>query len=236
MFHASSKVAWRDLSAFVIYILGQITLPFMILTVFTQLNISIPEPIMLMFGIILTSLMVILFLIVSHRQQFRSKLAIQLKNLRQHFKLIVFTYVGYLLSNAIFMTIMTQLPTQWQFKDTGNQNSLMIFFEQPIWLPFVFLGIVILTPMTEELLFRHVLIGELGKKFGVGFMSILSIVSFALLHMQTAHSPLEIIPYLLLGAMFTITYVKSNGNIVVAMVTHMMNNGIAFIAILQQMT
>ncbi|UXR78706.1 MULTISPECIES: type II CAAX endopeptidase family protein [unclassified Staphylococcus] len=236
MFHTSTKVVWRDLCAFVIYILGQVTLPFMILTVFTHLKLNMPEPIMLMIGIILTSIFVILFLIVSHRQQFRSKLVIHLKDLRQHIKLIVFTYIGYLLSNAIFMAIMTQLPTKWQFKDTGNQDSLMIFFEQPIWLPFVFLGIVILTPMTEELLFRHVLIGELGKKFGVGFMSILSVVSFALLHMQTAHSPLEIIPYLLLGTMFTITYVKSNGNIIVAIVTHIMNNGIAFIAILQQMT
>lgn len=235
MFQSSTKVAWRDLWAILIYFLGQATLPFIVLAVFTQLNINIPEPIMLMIGIILTSLLVILFIIISHRHKFQLHFVEHLKDLRQHIKLILFTYVAYLLSNGLFMVIMTQLPKKWQFQDTGNQDSLMIFFEQPQWLPFVFLGIVILTPITEELLFRHILIGELGKKFGIGFMSIISVVSFALLHMQVAQSPLEIVPYLLLGTMFTITYVKSNGNIAVPIVTHIFNNGMAFIAILQQM-
>ena len=56
------------------------------------------------------------------------------------------------------------LPKSLQFSVTQNQQSLEQLFESHWMLPFVFIDIVILTPIIEELIFRHILIHELGKK------------------------------------------------------------------------
>ena len=48
------------------------------------------------------------------------------------------------------------------------------------WMwPVLFLDIVIVTPIVEELLFRHLLIHELGKKLTYGLMYVVSILMFA---------------------------------------------------------
>ncbi|MCS4486442.1 CPBP family intramembrane glutamic endopeptidase [Staphylococcus americanisciuri] len=235
MFYTSRKVAWLDLCIIPIYVLGQIILPIGLLAILTLLHIEIPVTVTIMLSSVITSLLIVLFVLLSHRHHLWSKLRHHLSDLRRHVKLIALTYLGYLISNGVFLALMSHLPEKWQFKETGNQDALKIFFEQTQWLPIMFIGIVIAAPIMEELLFRHLLIGELGKKFNIRFMSILSVILFALLHMQAAQTLLEIVPYLLLGSMFVITYVKSNGNIAVSIVTHMFNNLVAFIAILFQM-
>ena len=45
-----------------------------------------------------------------------------------------------------------------------NLNS-MNYLKSGIFIPFAFVLIVIVGPIVEELVFRHLLIGELGKKF-----------------------------------------------------------------------
>lgn len=235
MFHTSRKVAWLDLCIIPIYVLGQLILPITLFTAFTLLHIDIPGAVTIMLSSVITALLIILFVSVSHRHHFWSKFRCHMSDLRRHGKLIAMTYIGYLVTNFIFLTIMSHLPEKWQFNETGNQDALKIFFEQTQWLPIMFIGIVIAAPIMEELLFRHLLIGELGKKFGIRFMSVLSVILFALLHMQAAQMPLEIVPYLLLGTMFVVTYVKSNGNIAVSIATHIFNNLVAFFAVLLQM-
>lgn len=235
MHQSPKKVTWLDLCAFPIYFLIQIFLPLILVGVLLITHQSLSEGILIMFVSVITSIAVIAFLILTHRRGFMLHYRHALSDIRRHIKLILLTYIGYFVTNAAFMALMTQLPAKWQFEETGNQDALMIFFEDPKWLPLMFIGIVLLTPATEELLFRHVLIGELGKKFGIVFMSIISVVVFALLHMQVAQSPLEIVPYLLMGAMFVIVYVKSGCNIAVSIAMHVFNNFIAFIAILFQM-
>ena len=60
------------------------------------------------------------------------------------------------------------------------------------WLiPFLYIDIAILTPFVEELLFRHLLIHELGKKLTYGVMYVISIVIFAGVHCIDAKSPLK---------------------------------------------
>lgn len=55
------------------------------------------------------------------------------------------------------------LPKQYQFDDTENNKMIIKMFEINWLWPVLFLDIVIITPFVEELLFRHLLIHELGK-------------------------------------------------------------------------
>ena len=56
----------------------------------------------------------------------------------------------------------------------------------------IVLDIVIVTPIVEELLFRHLLIHELGKKLTYGLMYVVSILMFAGVHVTEAQSPFEL--------------------------------------------
>lgn len=232
--HMSSKqVAWRDLWAFVIYFLAQIILG-NVFSLFLIPSTHIPGAILLLFVSIITSILVIIYVAWSHRHGLKSKIVEILKQSKKHIKLMVSAYVIYMMANMIFTFLLQFLPEQWQFKETGNQEALMAFFQQPAWLPLVFLSLAILTPITEELLFRHVIIGELGKKLGVIFTGLISIVIFASLHMVAAHHPLEAVPYIFLATMFVIAYIKSGCNIAVSIFLHILNNTIAFIGVLFQ--
>ena len=51
--------------------------------------------------------------------------------------------------------------------------------------------IVIAGPVVEELVFRHIIIGELGKKFNFIVMGIVSAITFTLIHVTDAKSPFE---------------------------------------------
>ncbi|QLK85476.1 CPBP family intramembrane glutamic endopeptidase [Staphylococcus sp. 17KM0847] len=234
MNHSQPKTAWRDLWAFFIYFTGQAVIIPILTLLAIGTNDVLPVPIAIIIGSLLVSLGVISFLIWSHRHNVRTYLVQCFSNLRHYIKLIIFTYICYIIANAVFMLTISHLPKKWQFEETGNQEALKMFFENPQWLPLVFISIVIVTPITEELLFRYVIVGELGKKFGIGIMGIISIATFASLHMQASQTILEIIPYILMGAMFVMTYIKSNCNIVVSITTHMFNNFIAFVAITMQ--
>ena len=54
------------------------------------------------------------------------------------------------------------LPEKFQFNDTENNKDIAKMFTHGWLVPF-FLDIVILTPFVEELIFRHLIIHELGK-------------------------------------------------------------------------
>lgn len=126
------------------------------------------------------------------------------------------------------------LPKAWQFDNTSNQKALLVLFQDKSWLPFVFIVLVILTPITEELLFRHIIIGELGKKFGIWVMGAFSIFIFTFLHVKSATSPFEAAPYLLMSCLFVIMYIRSRCNIAVSIALHMLVNGFSFLAIVMQ--
>ncbi|EGQ4402269.1 CPBP family intramembrane metalloprotease [Staphylococcus pseudintermedius] len=232
--HMSSKqVAWRDLWAIVIYFLAQIILG-NVFSLFLIPSTQIPVAMALLIVGILTSIFVIIYLAWSHRHGLKTKITVALMQSRKHIKLMISVYVLYMIANMIFTYVLQLLPEQWQFKETGNQEALMAFFHQPAWLPLVFLSLAILIPITEELLFRHIIIGELGKKWGLMFTGLISIVIFASLHMFAAHHPLEAVPYIFLATMFVVAYIKSGCNIAVSIFLHMFNNTLAFIGVLFQ--
>ena len=89
---------------------------------------------------------------------------------------------------------------------------------------------MIIAPINEEFLFRHLLIGELGKKFSFTLMSIISVIIFASLHGTEAKSPLEIVMYLIIAIGLAYVYLKSGRKLSVAIALHALNNLIAYCA------
>ena len=83
------------------------------------------------------------------------------------------------------------LPKHLQYSDTQNEMALDQLFKVHAFIPFAFLLIVIVGPIVEELVFRHILIGELGKKFNFIVMGIISAVLFTYIHVTDAKSPFE---------------------------------------------
>ncbi|MCP6468075.1 CPBP family intramembrane metalloprotease, partial [Klebsiella pneumoniae] len=78
-------------------------------------------------------------------------------------------------------------------------QELELLFRNPAFLPFTFIFVVIIGPVVEELFFRTILIGELGKKLNYIVMAIISVIGFALIHVTGAESPFEIGSYLIMA-------------------------------------
>ena len=121
------------------------------------------------------------------------------------------------------------LPEKFQFNDTENNKDIAKMFTHGWLVPFLFLDIVILTPFVEELIFRHLIIHELGKKLTYGLMYIVSILIFASLHCVGAKSPFEIGPYIIIASMIVFVYHKTGRNLAVTITMHTINNAVSFL-------
>ncbi|WP_154837231.1 CPBP family intramembrane glutamic endopeptidase [Staphylococcus sp. Marseille-Q1834] len=160
-------------------------------------------------------------------------LAIQrFKDLKKHIVLIIVVLVAMYLLQGVYGFFIELLPEKYQFDDTANNKAIeQLFTVKWLW-PILFLDIVIITPIVEELLFRHLIIHELGKKLTYGAMYVISILIFAGLHVLGATSPFEIGPYLIMATGFVIAYHLSGRNLATTITLHMINNCVSFIAII----
>ena len=154
------------------------------------------------------------------------------KALKKHIPLIIIVMVALYVLQGAYGYLMEFLPKQYQFDDTENNKMIIKMFEINWLWPVLFLDIVIITPFVEELLFRHLLIHELGKKLTYGVMYVVSVLGFAGLHMTSASSPFEVGPYLIMATGFVVAYHLSGRNLAMTITLHMINNFISFIAII----
>ena len=86
---------------------------------------------------------------------------------KHHILLIVSAYIAMMLATAAYNGLMQLLPKAYQFTETQNQLVILKMFDNPWAWPVLFLDIVILTPFVEELIFRHLIIHELGKRSAI---------------------------------------------------------------------
>ncbi|MDY5061082.1 CPBP family intramembrane glutamic endopeptidase [Staphylococcus simulans] len=136
--------------------------------------------------------------------------------------IIVFTLnigIGYLMEHVLHID------------NTQNQAMIEAMFEHQWLWPFLFISIVIIAPIVEELLYRHVIIHELSKKIGNIPATLLSIILFAGIHIMYATSIYEALPYVIMGTVFSVVYLMSGKNLAVAILLHAFNNAIGFILI-----
>lgn len=94
-------------------------------------------------------------------------------------------------------------------------------------IPLSIITIGILTPIVEELLFRHLIIGELGKNWGYKPMAVVSVIVFGASHFLHFSSIWTFIPFIVGGIALTYVYMVSKRNILVSMVLHILINTVS---------
>ncbi len=120
---------------------------------------------------------------------------------------------------------------QWWLEATGYtptpQDVVLLFSELErgwMYAYFIFLAIV-LAPVSEELLFRGILLPALAKRFGLCAAILVQTALFALLHL---HIP-SLIPLLVLSVTLSLAYLYT-ASIFVPIIMHMIFNAISLLA------
>ena len=229
-------IAWRDL--WLIPILFVTTLFF---------GFTVSLAIMLLFGInkdeffndiyidvsevissILAYLTVIMSFYLLHRKEMKQRFRRSVQGVKQYGLWIVGTYIVTLILLYGYNYVFHFIPERYQYDTTQNELALDELMDIPALLPFNFLLIVIIGPILEEIFFRHLLIGELGKKLNFNVMAVVSVILFAAIHVTGAASPFEIVDYLIISIPLVFLYMKSGRNLGVSIAFHMLNNLISF--------
>ncbi|QQK08800.1 CPBP family intramembrane glutamic endopeptidase [Miniphocaeibacter halophilus] len=151
------------------------------------------------------------------------ELKIGMKNFaNKWWKKIIQFIVVYILFIALSVLIglLIEIPTssnQYSLEEMINSYPIMIF------------GTIILAPFVEEIIFRHILIGELSKTIPKFLAIIISCILFALIHSELT---LSFIVYFLMGMAFTIIYILNKDNFIASFFYHAIHNSIALLAVL----
>lgn len=141
--------------------------------------------------------------------------------------IIIVGFFGILIATMILGIIYKALGI---LGDSSNQEILEYAFNNGA-KPILFVMTVILAPIFEELIFRKFIIGlleSLGANKWLAFA--ISTIVFAGIHViSDPESYIFIFQYLALSAIITLAYIKSNNNIVVSTIIHVLNNSIGFL-------
>ena len=225
-------IVWKDFSLIAILIVSMI--------VFTLVGIffsfvyvdHLTEKIVIKLSVViqLLSYVVTVFsFYFLHIKDFKMHLKKNTAFIKQHYLFLIIVTIIMMICSAIYNMTMQMLPDDIGFNETQNELELMNLFDQPSFLPFTFLLIVIGAPLVEEIFFRHLRIGELGKKFNAIVMGVISAILFSLMHVMGAESPFEIGSYIILAIAMVYAYIKSGFKLIASVSIHMLNNLISFI-------
>lgn len=86
----------------------------------------------------------------------------------------------------------------------------------------LFLSVVILAPIVEEILFRGIFFNVLGKKHSTLFAMMMSSIVFGVLHLET------MVPTFIIGLVICFIY-QQTGSLLLAILAHFFNNLMAFV-------
>jgi membrane protease YdiL (CAAX protease family) len=137
-------------------------------------------------------------------------------------------------ASVIAMMILTAVvvAANGQVETSQNQAGLQALMQQvPAWLMVPLL--VVVGPFVEEYIFRHLLIGKLGRRVNIWICCILSVVLFAALHIvgQEAITLTALLPYLAMGATLVFVYMWTGRNVMFSYFVHAAKNLLAVILV-----
>jgi membrane protease YdiL (CAAX protease family) len=165
-------------------------------------------------------------------------MALQLRKQHRHQVIGLFTpnrwTWGHTIAAAIGLSIFTLTANAiysrvvLQNKDSQAQTTAIVKgLGSPGAKVIGFLAIVVIGPIVEELLFRGYLQTALAKRMKPWLAIVLASGAFAAIHLQSAAFPM----LALIGGVFGYLFHRT-GSLRVSMVLHMLNNGLAFAALL----
>ncbi|ATH59437.1 MULTISPECIES: CPBP family intramembrane glutamic endopeptidase [Staphylococcus] len=225
-------IVWKDFSLLAILIASMIVFSLLGIVIGFLYIDNLSEKIALKISVIaqlLAYLVTACSFYFLHMNDFKYHLRKNINFVKNHYLFLIIVTVTMMVCSTIYNTIMQYLPDGIGFSETQNELELMGLFDKPAFLPVTFLLIVIGAPLVEEICFRHLLIGELGKKFNFIAMGIVSTILFSLMHVVGAESPFEIGSYLILAIAMVYVYLKSGRKLIASVSLHMLNNLISFI-------
>lgn len=175
---------------------------------------------------VLVSVIIILaFVIINNKHIIHLKLAFMF--LANHWKVILVILVSTRVAFMCINKLMTFFNSNFDLSVTENQIRIIEWINKPSSVTIgviTFFSIVFIGPILEEILYRHLIIGEIGKIISYKLMAIVSLVIFALAHVHSIDALNEIVLYLMLGIPIVFVYIKSNFNIYVSIAVHIFSN------------
>ena len=124
----------------------------------------------------------------------------------------------------IFYAAVFHVWLQWTGHEPEPQDVVRLFAELDagfMFYYFIFLALF-LAPVSEEILFRGLLLPALGRRWGMGAAILVSSVLFALMHF---HIP-SLVPLFVFSVALSLAYIYTE-SIIVPIVMHMLFNGVS---------
>lgn len=224
----SNEIVKKDFLLIPIFLFFQILMP--IIIVFGVLGVTAmitqdPPPLYfynltLSISFVVAQFIVIVAFFALHKFYIADVARRQFHFAKQHLSMIIVTgiiaviaYYGINMAASVF-------PSPLGYDKTQAQIRLEGLFNHPSAIFFTFITMVIFRPLIEELIFRHLIIHELGKRFSLGFVIALSLIIEVITHVYDLISWLEIIPYMVVSLGAILVYLRSGKNLAASFLYH----------------
>ena len=169
----------------------------------------------------------ILFLLL-HMNDFYTKFNTGVEVIKQNKAWLVGIFIIMFVASYLYNFVVQYLPGGWGLAKHKMKCNFKYYLKIHNFTIF-FLLIVIAAPLVEEIIFRHLMIGELGKVFNFKVMGVISAILFSFMHVSSAASPFEFGSYFILAVALVYAYVKTKNKLIVSFSLHMLNNLVSFI-------
>ena len=112
--------------------------------------------------------------------------------------------------------------------DLGGNTDAILQISKAFPLPFIIVALGVLGPVTEEVIYRIILVGKASHKLPGVLCVILSSLAFMLPHVQEfdLFGFANVLPTFALGLSYAIVYYRTK-NIMISTVLHVLNNTVA---------
>ena len=224
----SNEIVKKDFLLVPIFLFFQILMP--IIIVFGVLDVTAmitqdPPPLYfynltLSISFVIAQFIVIVAFFALHKFYIVDVARRQFHFAKQHLGMVIATTSFVLLAYYSVNFGVSMLPSPLSYDKTQAQIRLEGLFNHPSAIIFTFITMVIFRPLIEELIFRHLIIHELSKRFSLTFMIGLSLVIEVLAHVYDLISWLEILPYMILSLGAIIVYLRSDKNLAASFLYH----------------
>lgn len=145
------------------------------------------------------------------------------KSMQVHYAGSVFRALGLVLFSFLFI-VGLNLLSEWIDLPDYNAQRMLDFAHHPLGM----LALVLVSPITEELVFREALVGGMVRRGAHVLPAVLlSSLFFGLAHFNPIQIPFAFV----MGLFFSYLYVKTRG-IFLPIVLHVLNNGCAVLLLL----
>lgn len=131
---------------------------------------------------------------------------------------LIGVYIGTLVLGGVLVSL-------FQVQSAQNQDLVVSVFKN-VPLPLSLMALGIGGPITEECIYRELLIGKAGKKFNRVFLSIISILLFSWVHVMFSNLK-EIVVYIPMAIGFVYLYTKEEGGLFSSTMGHIMRNALS---------